>query len=69
MRERCRSRILFAAKIEDEKVFTMIAKIVAENPVAIGDFVVSKATTAKNTAARPATRKPGVRKPAVRKRH
>ncbi|HEY2867224.1 MAG TPA: peptidylprolyl isomerase [Pyrinomonadaceae bacterium] len=57
------------AKIEDEKGSTTIAKIVAENPVAIGDFVVSKATTAKNTAARPATRKPGVRKPAVRKRH
>jgi parvulin-like peptidyl-prolyl isomerase len=57
------------SKIEDEKESAAIAKIEAENPVAIDDFVVSKTTTAKATLAKPASRKPAVRKAPVRKGH
>jgi parvulin-like peptidyl-prolyl isomerase len=55
------------AKIEGEKESAAIAKVEAENPVAIDDFVVLKLTTAK-TSTKPATRKTTVRKP-VRRGH
>ena len=57
------------AKIEGEKESAAIAKVEAENPVAIDDLVVAPATATKATAAKPETRKRATRKAPVRTAH
>lgn len=61
-------------QVETGKQSAVIAKIVADNPITMEDFVVptptaAKTTPAKPVATKPAAKKPVTRKPTVRRRH
>ena len=58
-------------QVENAKQSAVIAKIEADNPIAMDDFVVPQPTAppAKTVAAKPAAKKPVTKKRVVRRRH
>jgi hypothetical protein len=55
-------------KLESGKESAVMAKIIADNPIAMADFEVPQPAAAKPTT-KPVAKKPAARKPLVRKRH
>ena len=55
------------ARVGNDKESAAVAKIVADNPIAMEDFVVPTSAAAKTVAAKPAATKPAAKKTAVRK--
>jgi parvulin-like peptidyl-prolyl isomerase len=56
-------------KLESEKESALVAKIVADNPIAMEDLQIGQPAAAKPVVAKPAAKKPVARKTAVRRRH
>jgi parvulin-like peptidyl-prolyl isomerase len=56
-------------KLESEKESALVAKIVADNPIAMEELQIGQPVAEKPVVAKPAAKKPVARKTAVRRRH